>query len=57
LHLAEVFERKLALMPFELSNPVWVDDDDVDLDYVASSCRNPAPSRSWSSTSRACIPA
>jgi diacylglycerol O-acyltransferase / wax synthase len=33
LHLAEVFERKLALMPFELSNPVWVDDDDVDLDY------------------------
>jgi diacylglycerol O-acyltransferase / wax synthase len=33
LHLAEVFQRKLALMPFELSNPVWVDDDDVDLDY------------------------
>jgi len=33
LHLAEVFERKLALMPFELSNPIWVDDDDVDLDY------------------------
>ncbi len=33
LHLCEVFERKLALMPFELSNPVWVDDDDVDLDY------------------------
>ena len=33
LHLAPVFTRKLALMPFELANPVWVDDDDVDLDY------------------------
>ena len=28
-----MFERKLAQMPFELSNPVWVDDDDIDLDY------------------------
>ncbi|NRF67667.1 wax ester/triacylglycerol synthase family O-acyltransferase [Aquincola sp. S2] len=33
MHLAEVFQRKLALMPFELANPVWVDDEDVDLDY------------------------
>ena len=33
MHLAEVFERKLAPMPFELSNPVWVDDNDVDIDY------------------------
>src|SRR5262245_47920187 len=33
MHLAEVFERKLAQMPFELSGPVWVDDSDVDLDY------------------------
>ncbi len=33
MHLAEVFERKLAQMPFELSDPVWVDDNDVDLDY------------------------
>ncbi len=33
LHLAPVFTRKLALMPFELANPVWVDDDEVDLDY------------------------
>jgi diacylglycerol O-acyltransferase / wax synthase len=33
LHLADVFERKLASMPFELSNPVWVDDADVDIDY------------------------
>jgi WS/DGAT/MGAT family acyltransferase len=28
-----VFQRKLALMPFDLANPVWVDDEDVDLDY------------------------
>jgi len=33
LHLAKVFQRKLALMPFELTNPVWVDDEDVDLDH------------------------
>lgn len=33
MHLAPVFERKLAQMPFELSNPVWVDDGDIDLDY------------------------
>ncbi len=33
LHLAQIFERKLAQMPFEMSNPVWVDDDDVDLEY------------------------
>lgn len=33
LHLAEVFERKLALMPFDLANPVWVQDDEIDLDY------------------------
>jgi diacylglycerol O-acyltransferase / wax synthase len=33
LHLATVFERKLAQMPFEMSNPVWVDDDDIDIEY------------------------
>jgi diacylglycerol O-acyltransferase / wax synthase len=33
MHLASVFRRKLALMPFDLANPVWVDDEDVDLDY------------------------
>ncbi len=33
LHLAEVFERKLARMPFDLANPVWVHDDEVDIDY------------------------
>ena len=33
LHLARVFQRKLALMPFDLANPVWIEDDDIDLDY------------------------
>lgn len=33
LHLAPVFTRKLAPMPFELANPVWIDDADIDLDY------------------------
>jgi WS/DGAT/MGAT family acyltransferase len=33
MHLASVFQRKLALMPFDLANPVWVDDEEVDLDY------------------------
>jgi diacylglycerol O-acyltransferase / wax synthase len=33
MHLAPVFTRKLALMPFDLANPVWIADDDIDLDY------------------------
>ena len=33
LHLARLFRRKLAPMPFELADPVWIDDDDIDLDY------------------------
>jgi len=33
LHLASVLCRKLAQMPFELAEPVWIDDDDIDLDY------------------------
>jgi diacylglycerol O-acyltransferase len=33
MHLARLFRRKLAPMPFELADPVWIDDDDIDLDY------------------------
>jgi hypothetical protein len=33
LHLVGAFQRKLALMPFDLANPVWVDDDDLDIDH------------------------
>jgi len=43
MHLAPVFHRKLALMPFELANPVWVEDDDVDLDYHIRQVSLPRP--------------
>lgn len=33
MHLATVLTRKLAQMPFELAEPVWIEDDDIDLDY------------------------
>jgi diacylglycerol O-acyltransferase / wax synthase len=33
MHLCSLFHRKLAQMPFELADPVWIEDDDVDLDY------------------------
>ncbi|MFT4103309.1 MAG: wax ester/triacylglycerol synthase family O-acyltransferase, partial [Burkholderiaceae bacterium] len=31
LHLANILTRKLAPMPFELAEPVWIEDDDIDL--------------------------
>ena len=43
LHLADVFTRKLALMPFDLSNPVWVEDEDMDLDYHIRHITLPKP--------------
>jgi WS/DGAT/MGAT family acyltransferase len=33
LHLIAAFRRKLVLMPFDLANPVWVDDEDLDLEH------------------------
>ncbi|MFT4243193.1 MAG: wax ester/triacylglycerol synthase family O-acyltransferase [Acidovorax sp.] len=32
-HLSTVLTRKLAQMPFELAEPVWIEDDDIDFDY------------------------
>ena len=43
MHLATVFSKKLALMPLDLANPVWVDDDDVDLDYHVRQVSLPKP--------------
>jgi diacylglycerol O-acyltransferase / wax synthase len=43
MHLASVFTKKLALMPFDIANPVWVDDDDVDLDYHIRQIALPKP--------------
>ncbi len=43
MHLAPVFTRKLALMPFDLANPVWIHDDDIDLDYHVRNLVLPKP--------------
>ena len=32
-HISRIFQHKLAPMPFELADPVWIEDDDVDFDY------------------------
>jgi diacylglycerol O-acyltransferase / wax synthase len=33
MHLAPIFSRKLAFMPFDLGHPIWVDADEVDIDF------------------------
>jgi diacylglycerol O-acyltransferase / wax synthase len=43
LHLAPIFSRKLAFMPFDLANPIWVEDDAVDLDWHIQSLTLPKP--------------
>ncbi|WP_213958501.1 wax ester/triacylglycerol synthase family O-acyltransferase [Variovorax sp. dw_954] len=43
MHLAPVFTRKLAAMPFELANPIWIEDDDIDLDQHIRHVTLPAP--------------
>ncbi|HEX9718726.1 MAG TPA: wax ester/triacylglycerol synthase family O-acyltransferase [Ramlibacter sp.] len=32
-HLAPIFSRRLAFMPFDLGHPVWVETDRLDLDF------------------------
>ena len=43
MHLATIFTKKLALMPFDLANPVWVEDGDVDIDYHIRRITLPKP--------------
>ena len=43
MHLAPVFRRKLVNMPFELANPIWVADDDIDMEYHIRSTVLPKP--------------
>jgi diacylglycerol O-acyltransferase / wax synthase len=43
MHLADLFTRKLVLMPFDLSNPVWIEDNAVDLDYHIRHIALPKP--------------
>lgn len=43
LHLAPVFQRKLLNMPLEFANPVWVLDEEPDLEYHIRSAVLPKP--------------
>ncbi|MBC7603892.1 MAG: wax ester/triacylglycerol synthase family O-acyltransferase, partial [Ramlibacter sp.] len=33
MHLAPIFGRRLAFMPFDMGHPMWVEADEVDLDF------------------------
>lgn len=41
----EVFTRKLASMPLNLANPLWIEHGEVDLEYHVRRLRLPAPAR------------
>jgi diacylglycerol O-acyltransferase / wax synthase len=43
MHLAPLFSRKLAFMPFDLANPMWIHDDGVDLDWHIRAMTLPKP--------------
>jgi WS/DGAT/MGAT family acyltransferase len=43
VHVAPVFTRKLAPMPLQFANPVWVEEDKVDLDYHVQRVTLPSP--------------
>ena len=43
LHLAPVLTRKLAPMPLQFANPVWVEESAPDMDWHVTSLRLPAP--------------
>ncbi|WP_371194413.1 wax ester/triacylglycerol synthase family O-acyltransferase [Glaciecola sp. SC05] len=33
MHMAAIFQRKLVNMPFDIANPIWVLDEDIDIEY------------------------
>lgn len=43
LRVAPVLTRKLATMPLQFANPVWIEEDQLDLDYHVQHIRLPAP--------------
>jgi WS/DGAT/MGAT family acyltransferase len=43
LHLAPLFTRKLSFLPFDVSNPVWIDDHEVDLEMHVLRTKLPKP--------------
>jgi WS/DGAT/MGAT family acyltransferase len=43
LHLSGVLNQRLALMPFDLGHPIWVNAEDIDLDQHVRHARLPKP--------------
>jgi WS/DGAT/MGAT family acyltransferase len=43
LHLAPILQRRLAPMPLQFADPIWVHDDAVDLDHHVQQVTLPAP--------------
>ena len=43
LHLASIFQRRLAPMPLQFASPVWIHGDDVDLGYHVQRLTLPPP--------------
>jgi diacylglycerol O-acyltransferase len=43
LHMVPAFVRKLAPMPLQFANPVWVDEDRIDWDYHVQDVTLPKP--------------
>ncbi len=43
MHLAPLFSRRLAFMPLDLVNPIWLGNADIDLDYHIQHETLPAP--------------
>jgi diacylglycerol O-acyltransferase len=43
LHMVPAFVRKLAPMPLQFANPVWVDEDQIDWDYHVQNVTLPKP--------------
>jgi diacylglycerol O-acyltransferase / wax synthase len=43
IHLAPLFTRKLAFMPFDLANPIWLTDHNLDLDWHIQQLTLPKP--------------
>lgn len=43
LHLAPVLTRKLAPMPLQFANPVWIQDEAIEMDYHVQRVHLPSP--------------
>ena len=43
MHLLPPFRRRLVTVPFDLHNPLWVEDPDFDLDYHVRRAALPSP--------------